>query len=165
MTIQTVLVSQYRASLAMLLDAIERCPPDLWASASHRNAFWRVAYHTLYYAHLYLQPSEADFVAWTHHRPGYHRFEPVVGEPDGVSAYSVEDLRVYCRQLLEMVDAAVNRLDLSAPDSGFSWYQMSKLEHQFVSIRHIQHHVGQLADRLRSGADIGLRWVGEGGSR
>jgi len=37
---------------------------------------------------------------------------------------------------------------------------MSKLEHQFVNIRHIQHHGAQLADRLRSAANIGIRWVG-----
>jgi hypothetical protein len=37
---------------------------------------------------------------------------------------------------------------------------MSKLEHQLVNLRHIQHHTGQLADRLRQAADRGLRWVG-----
>jgi hypothetical protein len=37
---------------------------------------------------------------------------------------------------------------------------MSKLEHQFVNIRHIQLHGAQLADRLRSAADIGIKWVG-----
>jgi len=45
-------------------------------------------------------------------------------------------------------------LDLDSAESGFSWYQMSKLEHQLVNIRHIQHHGAQLADRLRSAADI-----------
>jgi hypothetical protein len=37
---------------------------------------------------------------------------------------------------------------------------MSKLEHQFVNLRHPQHHTGQLADRLRQHADLGVRWVG-----
>ena len=44
-----------------------------------------------------------------------------------------------------MVDAAVYRLDLTAPESGFYWYRMSKLEHHLVNLRHIQHHTGQLA--------------------
>jgi hypothetical protein len=43
--------------------------------------------------------------------------------------------------------------------SGFSWYRMSKLEHQFVNLRHIQHHAAQLADRLRSAAGVGIKWV------
>ena len=32
---------------------------------------------------------------------------------------------------------------------------MSKLEHQLVNLRHIQHHAAQLADRLRSAAMSG----------
>ena len=54
----------------------------------------------------------------------------------------------------------MDALDLDSTESGFSWYRMSKLEHQLVNIRHIQHHGAQLADRLRSAADIGIRWVG-----
>ncbi len=59
-----------------------------------------------------------------------------------------------------IVDDAVDALDLDSAESGFSWYRMSKLEHQLVNLRHIQHHGAQLADRLRSAADIGIRWVG-----
>ena len=54
----------------------------------------------------------------------------------------------------------MDALDLNSTESGFSWYRMSKLEHQLVNIRHIQHHGAQLADRLRSAADIGISWVG-----
>ena len=55
-----------------------------------------------------------------------------------------------------MIDDAVDALDLDSTESGFSWYHMSKLEHQFVNIRHIQHHAGQLIDRVRSAADVGI---------
>jgi len=58
-----------------------------------------------------------------------------------------------------MVDDAVEAMDLDRSESGFSWYRMSKLEHQLVNIRHIQHHGAQLIDRVRSVADIGVRWV------
>jgi hypothetical protein len=37
---------------------------------------------------------------------------------------------------------------------------MPKLEHQFVNLRHIQHHTGQLADRLRQAANRGVQWLG-----
>jgi antitoxin (DNA-binding transcriptional repressor) of toxin-antitoxin stability system len=36
---------------------------------------------------------------------------------------------------------------------------MSKREHQFVNIRHIQHHAAQLIDRVRSSADVRIPWV------
>jgi hypothetical protein len=129
------------------------------------NPFWQVAYHTLFYTHFYLQPSEADFVPWEHHRPGYHR----LGREDGASGpqipCTVEEVRAYGIHCRDLIDAAVDRLDLASPDSGFPWYPMSKLEHQFVNLRHLQHHTGQLADRLRQATNRGLRWVGGAPSR
>ena len=59
-----------------------------------------------------------------------------------------------------MVDRSVDALNLESPESGFSWYPISKLEHQIVNIRHIQHHTAQLADRLRAAHDVGIRWAG-----
>jgi hypothetical protein len=53
-------------------------------------------------------------------------------------------------------------MDLAAPTCGFPWYPMSKLEHQIVNIRHIQHHAGSLSTRLRLKAGILIAWVGKG---
>jgi hypothetical protein len=160
MTTQAILKSQYHASLAMLQEAIQVCLPDLWAGDQHVTQFWRVAYHALFYTHLYLQPSESDFVPWEHHRPGLHRFDSSPDAAGTVTPYSPSEITAYCRRLQDMVDSAVDDLDLTAPGSGFSWYRMSKLEHQLVNLRHLQHHTGQLADRLRQAADRGVPWEG-----
>jgi hypothetical protein len=160
MTLETILKSQYHASLEMLREVIDVCPAELWTDDRYVNRYWQVAYHTIFYTHLYLQPSEADFVPWEYHRPGYNRFDGVPGATASLGPYSMEELRAYCRRCDAMVDSAVDRLDLAAPESGFSWYHMPKLEHQLVNLRHIQHHAGQLADRLRQAADRGVRWVG-----
>ena len=66
--LRSVLKSQYHASLAMLRAAIERCPPEEWLSTVHKNAFWQVSYHALFFAHLYLQRDEAAFKLWEKHR-------------------------------------------------------------------------------------------------
>jgi len=50
-------------------------------------------------------------------------------------------------------------LNLEAP-SGFYWLPFNKAELQFYNIRHTQHHTGQLADRLRTAANLGVDWVG-----
>jgi hypothetical protein len=160
MTLQCVIKSQYHASLAMLREAIDSCPARLWTSDQYVNQFWQVAYHTLFYTHLYLQPTEADFVPWEHHRPAYNRFGSGPDAPSTLTPYSVQQVRAYCLGCQDMVESAVDRLDLASPESGFSWYRMPKLEHQFVNLRHIQHHTGQLADRLRQTANLGVRWVG-----
>ena len=49
--LRSVLKSQYHASLAMLRQALERCPEDLWYSQEQVNSFWQTAYHTLFFAH------------------------------------------------------------------------------------------------------------------
>jgi hypothetical protein len=149
--LRSVLKSQYHASLAMLRAAIERCPPETWVSTAQRNACWQVAYHALFFAHLYLQRDEAAFRLWEQHRGAG---DGIQGEP-----YTQAQVLEYWAFCDRMVDDAVEALNLDATESGFSWYRMSKLEHQFVNIRHIQHHGAQLIDRVRSAADVGIPWI------
>lgn len=165
--LRSVLKSQYHAALAMLHEAIQRCPDDVWSSTHHTNAFWQVAYHTLFFTHLYLQPEEAAFRPWAHHQGDVQHPDGIPGPADPRSAlplipepYTRAQVLEYWTFCDQMVDEAVDALDFESPDSGFYWYKMSKLEHQFVNIRHVQHHAAQLADRLRSAADIGIKWVG-----
>ena len=165
--IKPVLKRQYHASLAMLGEAIQRCPDDLWLASDHTNAFWQIAYHALYFTHMYSQPDEAAFRPWEQHQDANQYPDGIPGPPDPGSslpllpkAYTKAQTLEYWKYCDGMIDGAVEALDLESPQCGFSWYRMSKLEHQFVSIRHIQHHVAQLADRLRSAANIGVEWVG-----
>lgn len=168
-TLRKVLKSQYHASLAMLEEPIARCPDALWTDPTPRNAFWQVAYHTLYFTHLYLMPNEAAFRPWygqqgdTQHPDGIPgRVDPDSPLPLIPDPYSREEVLAYWTTCDGMVDVCIDALDLAQADSGFSWYRMSKLEHQFVALRHIQHHAAQLADRMRAAADIGTAWVGAG---
>ncbi|HEY1922335.1 MAG TPA: DinB family protein [Tepidisphaeraceae bacterium] len=163
MNVQAALKDQYHASLSMLKQAIEECPDDLWAGSQHPIAFWRVAYHTLFFTHLYLQPGVQSFRPWEHHRDEHqflgplpeppHR-QPKIGEP-----YTKQQIMDYWRICDGMVDATVDQLDLSSPESGFPWYQMPKLDHQIVNIRHIQHHTAILGSRLRP-VGVDVKWRG-----
>jgi hypothetical protein len=157
-TIQSALKRQYHASLAMLLEAIEACPDELWTSTAYANPTWQVAYHALFYTDFYLQPSEAAFVPWEHHRDRHQYFS--ASKDPATIPYSKAELIAYGRRCREMVDRAVDRLDLASPESGFPWYEMPKVEHQLLNLRHLHHHTGQIADRLRQVADRGLEWVG-----
>jgi hypothetical protein len=169
LTLRPVLKSQYHAALAMLGDAIEQCPDNVWSASDHMNAFWQIAYHTLYFTHLYLYPDRSAFRPWKHHQSGVQHPDGIPGDPDPNSSlpliptpYTKVQVLEYWKFCDQMVDDALDKLDLENPDCGFPNYYpgMSKLEHQFVNIRHIQHHEAQLADRLRSAANIGIDWVG-----
>ncbi len=164
MDIQGVLKSQYHASLAMLRQAIERCPDEAWDRGEHPCSVWQIAYHTLFFTHLYLQPDEKAFRPWEQHREEYQFLGAVPWPPHGPPRidppYTKGEILDYWGVCDAMIDAGVDRLDLEAPTCGFPWYQMPKLEHQVVNIRHIQHHAAQLADRLRLSAGAGVDWVG-----
>lgn len=164
-TLRPSLKRQYRAALAMLRDAIERCPDDVWIDPAPTNAFWQVAYHVLYFTHLYLQPDEAEFRPWSGHQVDVQHEDGIAGPADPASPrpllprpYTKAQVLAYADHVDTCVDG-VDGLDLASATSGFSWYPMSKLEHQLVNLRHLAHHVGQLADRVRATTDDGVRWV------
>ena len=48
---------------------------------------------------------------------------------------------------------------LDAP-SGFEWLPFNKPELQFYNIRHIQHHTGELCERLGVMGEIEVPWIG-----
>ena len=166
---KSALKSQYHAGLAMLRQAVEDCPDAVWEDETPTNAFWQVAYHALFFTHLYLQPRLEDFRPWPGHQSNVQHEDGIAGPVDPESdlplipeRYARADVLAYCDFCDALVDAAVDALDLDSPESGFHWYAMPKVEHQLVNLRHMQHHAAQLADRLRNAAGLGVRWVQKG---
>jgi hypothetical protein len=162
-----ILKSQYHASMAMLKEAIELCPDDVWFSKKHMNAFWQVAYHTLFFAQLYLGKDPDAFRGWSQHQAGVQHPDGIAGPPDPKSSlplipepYTRAQVQEYWNVVDSMVDSALDSMDLANSECGFWWYDVSKLEHQFINIRHIQHGSAQLADRLRAELNVGVDWVG-----
>jgi hypothetical protein len=167
MEVRSALKSQYHAALKTLREAIAKCPDTMWNdTAGPCVTFWRVAYHTLFYAHFYLQQDQESFTPWDRHRDEAQFMSNLPWEnnrpPKPCEPYRREDLLEYWRLCDDMIDAGIDRLDLSAPQCGFPWYKMPTLEHQIVNIRHIQHHAAALSIRLRQSAGIEVGWVGRG---
>jgi len=128
-SLRCVLKGQYHGALAMLRQGIEQCPEALWFRARPADAVWQIAYHTLYFAHLYLQPSGADFRPWEGHQADVQNPDGIAGPPHPESPlpvipepYTREQVLSYWRFCDGMVDDALERLDLLSPESGFHWY-------------------------------------------
>jgi hypothetical protein len=164
MDIKGVVQSQYLASLEMLKKAITGCPDSMWIDPQPKNKFWHIAFHAIFYTHLYLQPSEGDFKAWEKHRDEYEFMgplpwpphdEPKIGEP-----YTKGEVLEYLQLCQEQVVEIVPTLDLESSESGFYWLPFNKLELQFYSIRHLQQHTGELCERLGMQAGLDVDWVG-----
>ena len=161
--IHEIVAKQYRAALAMLKEAVTKCPEALWAAPDYPNKFWHIAYHVLYCTHMYLGKSDKEFTPWTKHRENYQWLGRLPWPPHDLpkigTPYSQDEILEYLQVCWAEVGARVPGLDWDAP-SGFFWLPFGKLELQLYNIRHLQHHTGQLIDRLRTTAQIGVPWVG-----
>ena len=159
MDLKRALKGQYHAGLAMLRETIEKCPEDLWVSGEHPRNPWRIAYHAIFYTHLYLMTSEEAFQPWDKHREHIRKLWIDEEEPPPVEApYTKEETLEYLEMVNAAVDGWVDAVDLESTASGFSWYSIPKLDHQLLNVRHLQGHVGQLSELvMATGAD--LDWV------
>ncbi len=158
LTLRSALISQYLSALDMMKKCIESCPKDLWLNGEFVNPFWRVVYHSLFYFRLYLFQHLNDHSPWEQHRQGAQN---MTLDPDttDVVPYTREQMLDFVDHCQVLVDDSVSRMDLTADDCGFHWYQVSKLEHMLVNLRHLQHHIAQLQDRLRNHKAQGIGWT------
>jgi hypothetical protein len=164
MHLPTLLKSQYLAALAMFEAALDACPDALWDSPKDNNRTWRVAFHTLFYTHLYLQHTEGDFQRWEKHRGEAQYLGRIEWDnnrlPMIAEAYTRAEIAEY---LAFCCDEVTHRVGETDPDasSGFEWLHMNKLELHFYNIRHIQQHTGELYERVGAHTEAALPWVGQ----
>jgi hypothetical protein len=135
----------------------------MWNSLQDRNKFRHLAYHALFYTHLYLSSSDGDFKPWVRHREDYQFMGPKPWPPHDIpkigAPYSPEELLAYVDVCWQFVDSQLQGLVLDSP-SGFSWQPYNKLELQIYNIRHLQQHTGELMERLGARAQIDVIWIG-----
>lgn len=162
MTYQKVFRSQYQAALEMLKQTVSQCPELIWDSPDDKTKFWRIAYHALFFTHLYLQETEHDFTAWSGHRDEYEFLGPIPWEnnrlPKTGDPFTREEILAYLAVCGQQIDEKTQQFDPEA-GSGFSWLPMSKLELHIYNIRHLQQHTAELMERLGTRTEIRLNWV------
>jgi hypothetical protein len=163
MNAKEALRSQYLATLEMLKQAIEKCPTALWNDPDEKNRFWHIAYHALFYTHLYLQVSEKEFKPWAEHREEYQFMGPLPWPPRELpkigKPYTKDEVLSYLNICQAEVKTKIDLLDLDSETSGFSWHTMSKFEFQIYNIRHLQQHTGELMERLGAREHIDVDWI------
>lgn len=165
MDIAKVVISQYYATLAMLEECVVKCPDNLWTSDDAGNPVFQIAYHALFYTHLYVQPTQADFTPWEKHAEFHSGFGspsyPGGPAPEAVAPYTKDDMLEYLEICRSEISSIVPILDFEG-ESGFHWLPFDKLETQFYSIRHTMLHVGEMAERLSASSGVEVDWIGKG---
>jgi len=159
MDVKETIKSQFYASLEMLRNAIVKCPETLWTSSDYKTPFWHIAYHALFYTHLYLQPSTDDLVPWEKHKEAYRSLRSSEEKAEMMEPFRKDEILAYHELCWQQVEEQMMCIDLEA-ESGFDWIPFNKFELQIYNIRHIQQHTGELYERLGTREDIELAWVG-----
>ncbi len=147
--VRSIIGSQYGAALGMLVDTLENCCEDVWHLSSGNNPCWKIAYHTVFYAHLYMCTSEDEFSPAAFHYEDaqflgtspYPPFEKVrLDKPIQQS-----DVLNYTKHVLEssrkIEDIPMNVL---LEPCVWPWIDRTLLELLCMSTRHIQHHTAQI---------------------
>lgn len=155
---------QFKSAITMLERAIRSCPPSLWQSAMWQDAqmgedfsrFWYVAYHSLFYADLYLSGTLDGFAPPTPFT--LDELDPEGKLPPRV--FTPEELLEYAEHCRAKYDSIFSRLDeLQIQQScSFPWMEMSYAELCLDNMRHIQEHGAQLNMFLGQQAGIRSSW-------
>jgi len=148
MKIKPILQSQYLSALAMLKQAIVQCPPEAWDDPRDKDKFWFVANHALHFAHQYLKAKDKGYPRWEQRRHS----NP--GKP-----FTKAEILQKLAQVEKDVFEQIALMDLEEK-TGAAGALANKLELQIYNIRHIQHHAGELYQRL-SAYPVKVGWASQ----
>ena len=164
---QRMMDRQFAAAIQMIRAAIEACPEQLWDDRTDGSPFWHLAYHALFYVDFYLSDDEKTFQAMDFHKDKAHFLPGDYGEYGGIVAtpeyaFRKDQLLRYADHCLRKCGEIFEKLsdERALERCGFWWYELNVGEFLLNSLRHAQHHAGQLALLLRRRAGIGIEWLG-----
>jgi len=152
---KNALIAQYRGTLKMIDNTIDKCPDDLWTDAGYPSPYWQIVYHALHYTAFYLSRNEENFLPWRDHHPGIHQLGKL---SDQAPVYTKTDMKEFIDQIGLSLEKQVNEQSLEE-GCGFDWLSMTKFELHIYNLRHLQHHTGQLIERLHQVGISGIGWV------
>jgi hypothetical protein len=160
---RTATHAQFDATIAMLGDAIRRCPPRAWAKPVGVWPFWLVAYHTICYLDVYASTSNR---AWRAHPVFHPRGRRELEAEFPSREFSRDELLEYLALAREKLSEALTRETARtlAGRSGFTWLKMTRAQAHLYNLRHVAHHAGQLSAALRR-AKVRVAWVKRGRAR
>jgi hypothetical protein len=142
MTLTGALAAQYGRAWFMLRDGVRKVPEDQWKVAEPtRLAPARLALHAVAPAVLYCEQTEADTKPWGRELGRLWADAPIEEFP------SQAELLEWLDEVEPAIDAWLRGLDearLLAPQDEFKHTGACLLERIVYTLRHIQHHVGEL---------------------
>lgn len=157
-TLKSNIWLQFGAAIDMLDDAIRLCPDALWTAVlwddqedARYGQYWFAAYHTLFWLDLFLTGSSKGFTP-----PA-----PFIRGSLPESPYTKDQVRGYLQQCRQKCKSAIEALtdEQAYRVCVFEWMEVTFLELQLYSMRHVQEHAAQLNLLLGQNHVEGLDWI------
>ena len=156
--LQQTLWNQFGGALQMLENAVVACPAEIWGADKQPQAFWYLAYHTLFWTDYYLsETTEKEFQP-----PAPFTVDEFSDDgtlPERV--YSKEELLDYLAFVWAKSSTFINSLTPEKAQGRFvgEYKDFSLLELTIYNTRHVQHHAAQLNLLLRQRTDSTPGWA------
>lgn len=173
---------QYGHTFAMLRQAVELCPDELWDAPGDDPPLWAQMYHTILVTNGYAAPSldfKTDDIALRvfgplrSPEPGEPPFRPLIeatsklmnADNETQGTLSREEILNLLTEAQENCNAALDADAGRTPDdpasNPYPWTGPTAYDKHMYNMRHLQHHLGRVNDFLRRRAGIGNPWVME----
>ena len=103
---------------------------------------------------IYASPAEKRIQHWPEQTDHCQNLGP---DHRPERTYTTSEMLAYLDFVSERIPGYLEEFDADAECWPF-WYEMNQLEFQLSSLRHIQHHVGQLIERAAPGRKGDATW-------
>ena len=146
---------QFGAVLEMLESSIMVCPESFW----DKKDFWYSVYHTIFWLDYYSSTDPDSFFppeSFT-----LSEFDPKEILPERI--YSKQELLQYLEFAGKKCFCLIDGLNEETSKERFITKKKNynRIEMIIYSMRHVQHHIGQLNLLLRQNEDVAGIWVSE----
>jgi hypothetical protein len=153
--LKEMLWKQFGAAIDMLESSVLVCPESFW----DKKDFWYSVYHTIFWLDYY---SSAEPDAFSPPQPfTLSEFDPKGILPERL--YSKEELLEYLEFARKKGFFLIDGLNEETSKERFinKKKNYNRIEMIIYSMRHVQHHVGQLNLLLRQNEDVAGKWVSQ----
>lgn len=150
--------NQFGGALQMLENAIVACPKEVWGSERQPQAFWYLAYHTLFWTDYYFsETTEKAFQPPAPFTKGEFDAEGVLPE----RVFSKEELLAYLTFVKAKSRTFIQSLTPEKAQERFAGEYKTLTLHELAiyNTRHVQHHAAQLNLLLRQQVDSAPDWA------
>ena len=157
-------LEQYGAAFKTLDKLIDLCPDNLWSGLATGPEIYKILYHTMYFADLYLSSSKEESDRWTpkfSHAENFGTSKENFHPKEWKRPLSKEELIEYLHEIRVKTQEKIENLSLDqlSSDSIFEWHGSSLCSSLIYNLRHIMQHNGALQARLRISGIEGRFWV------